>query len=33
MAVIDIATALDDDVGMRLEEAYQLLIGGHCLAA
>ena len=33
VTVIDIATALDDNVGMRLEEAYQLLIGGHRLAA
>jgi hypothetical protein len=27
VAVVDVAAALDDDVGMRLEQAYQLLAG------
>lgn len=33
VAAIDIATALDDDIGTQLEEAYQFLAGGHRLAA
>ena len=32
VAVLDVAAALDDDVGMRLEQADQLLAGRHRLA-
>src|SRR4051812_43951606 len=33
VTVINVAAALDDDVGMRLEQADQLVAGGHPLAA
>ena len=32
VTVFDLASALDDDVGMRLEPADDLLVGGDCLA-
>ena len=32
VAVVDVAAAFDDDVGMRLEQADQLLAGRHRLA-
>ncbi len=32
MTVVDVAAALDDDVGMRLEQAHQLLASRHRLA-
>src|SRR4051794_12600622 len=33
VTVLDVAAALDDDVGMALEQADQLVAGGHRLAA
>ena len=33
MTVLDLALALDDDVGMGLEQADQLIAGGHRFAA
>src|SRR6516225_1691001 len=32
VTVLNVATALDDDVGVRLEQADDLLVGGHRLA-